>query len=155
LAQLGDDRLKCSREELADALRGAPTPTHLAVLPLFLERLKLLDSQIVELDQLVAVEMKKHEDAVIRVAEIPGFGVNSAQPILAEVGIDAATFASAGEFSSWVGVCPGSNVSAGTEPQFPLRERKSLCAQASDASRSSGGAEEGMLFPVAAAPLFA
>ena len=32
LAQLGDDRLKCGQEALADALRGAPTPTHLQVL---------------------------------------------------------------------------------------------------------------------------
>ena len=112
LAQLGDDRLKCSREELADALRGAPTPTHLAVLKLFLKRLKLLDEQIQELDQLAAKELKRHEEAVLRVAEIPGFGVDSAQQIIAEVGPDAETFPSAGEFSSWVGACPGSNISA-------------------------------------------
>jgi transposase len=112
LSDLGDDRLKCSREELADALRGAPTPTHLAVLKLFLERLKLLDTQIQALDKLVAEEMKKHEEAVIRVAEMPGFGVDSAQQIIAEVGVAAETFPSAGEFSSWVGVCPGSNISA-------------------------------------------
>lgn len=112
LAQWGDDRLKCSQAELADALRGAPTPIHLALLKLFLKRLKLLDEQIQELDQLVAKELKKHEEAVTRVAEIPGFGVNSAQQIIAEVGVDAETFPSAGEFSSWVGVCPGSNISA-------------------------------------------
>jgi transposase len=112
LAQLGDDRLKCGQAELADALRGAPTPVHLAVLQLFLKRLKLLDEQIQELDKLVAEELKKHEQAVIRVAEIPGFGVDSAQQIIAEVGVDAETFPSAGEFSSWVGVCSGSNISA-------------------------------------------
>ena len=112
LADLGDDRLKCSREELTDALQGAPTPTHLAVLKLFLERLKLLDTQIQSLDKLVAQEMKKHEEAVIRVAEMPGFGVDSAQQVIAEVGVAAETFPSAGEFSSWVGVCPGSDISA-------------------------------------------
>src|SRR5260370_25028046 len=32
--------------------------------------------------------------------------------MIAEVGVDAAVFPSAGEFASWVGVCPGSNVSA-------------------------------------------
>lgn len=112
LAALGDERLKCSREELADALRGAPTPTQRAVLKLFLKRLEVFDAQIQALDQLVAKELKKHEEAVIRVAEIPGLGVDSAQQIIAEVGVDAETFASAGEFSSWVGVCPGSNVTA-------------------------------------------
>lgn len=112
LAQLGDERLKCSREQLVDALRGAPTPTHRAVLKLFLKRLKLLDTQIQTLDKLVAQEMKKHEEAVARVAEIPGFGVDSAQQIIAEIGVEAATFPSPGELSSWIGVCPGSNVSA-------------------------------------------
>jgi transposase len=112
LAQLGDDRLKCSQAELEDALRGAPTPIHLAVLKLFCKRLELLDEQIRELDKLVAEELKKHEAAVIRVAEIPGFGVDSAQQIIAEVGVDAETFPSARQFSSWVGVCPGSNISA-------------------------------------------
>ena len=28
LAELGDDRLKCSKEDLADALRGSPEPIH-------------------------------------------------------------------------------------------------------------------------------
>lgn len=112
LARLGDDRLKCGREELADALRGAPTPTQRAVLQLFLERLQLLDQQIEELDKLIAKELHKDQDAVLRVAEIPGFGVDSAQQIIAEVGPDAEAFPSAAQFSSWVGVCPGSNISA-------------------------------------------
>jgi transposase len=112
LAELGDDRLKCSQEELADALRGAPTPIHLAVLKLYLEHLKVLDENIQTLDKLVAQELKKHDDAVTRVAEIPGFGADSAQQIIAEMGVEAETFPSAGEFSSWAGVCPGSNVTA-------------------------------------------
>lgn len=112
LAELGDERLKCSKQQLADALRGTPTATHLAVLKLFLERLNLLDTQIQALDRLVAQELKKHEEAVTRLAEIPGFGVDSAQQLIAEVGWDAATFPSADEFCSWVGLCPGSNVTA-------------------------------------------
>lgn len=82
------------------------------MLQLFLQRLKLLDEQIQELDKLMAQELKKHEDAVTRVAEMPGFGVDSAQQIIAEVGVDAETFPTAGAFSSWAGICPGSNVSA-------------------------------------------
>jgi len=112
LADLGEASLKCGKEKLADALRGSPTPIQLAILKLFLDRLELLDKQIEELDKLVAKELKKHEAAVIRVAEIPGFGTDSAQQMIAEVGVDADAFASADEFSSWVGVCPGSNVSA-------------------------------------------
>jgi len=56
--------------------------------------------------------LKKHADAVTPVAEIPGWGAHSAQQIIAAVGVEAETFPSAGEFSSWAGICPGSNVSA-------------------------------------------
>lgn len=112
LAELGDDRLKCSQKELADALRGTTTPVHLGVLKLYLERLAVLDRQIQTLDTMVAGELKKHEEAVIRIAQMPGFGVDSAQQLIAEVGVDAETFPSASQFSSWVGTCPGSEESA-------------------------------------------
>jgi len=112
LAELGDQRLHCSREELADALRGAPNQTQLEVLKLFLQRLEMLDQQIQSLDELTAKMLNQHEDAVTRLAETPGFGVDSAQQMIAEIGRDAKAFASGGEFSSWVGFCPGSNISA-------------------------------------------
>ncbi len=112
LAELGDDRLQCSEEELADALTGSVEPVHRELLKLYLERLTLLDEQIEKLDQLAATALKKHQDAVIRVAEIPGFGPDSAQQIIAEIGADASAFPSAGDFASWVGVCSGSNESA-------------------------------------------
>ena len=57
--------------------------------------------------------MQEHQDAVQRVAEVPGFGVDSAMQMIAEVGPQAATFDSAKELSSWVGVCPGNEESAG------------------------------------------
>src|ERR1035438_4839744 len=56
LAELGDDRLKCSKRELADALDGPAEPLHQQVLKLYLERLQLLDQQIQSLDALVAKE---------------------------------------------------------------------------------------------------
>jgi transposase len=82
LADLGDDRLQCSREELVDALTGRAEPMHQQILKLFLERLKLLDSQIVALDQMAAQALRKHEDAVIRLAKVPGLGADSAQQII-------------------------------------------------------------------------
>ena len=112
LAELGDDRLKCGKAELVDALTGRAEPVHLEILKLYLERLRLLDRQIDKLNQLVADTLKKHQTAVIRLAEIPGLGVDSAQQIIAEVGVDAKAFPSAGQFASWVGTIPGSDESA-------------------------------------------
>lgn len=112
LAEMGDDRLKCTKEQLADALAGSPEAGHRQLLKLHMERLKLLDEQIDQLSQMSATALKKHQDAVVRLAKVPGFGVDSAQQMIAEVGMDAEAFSSAGEFASWVGVCPGSDVSA-------------------------------------------
>jgi len=58
LAGLGDDHLKCSKEELADALTGSVEPVHRELLKLYLERLAMLDQQIAKLDQLMAAALK-------------------------------------------------------------------------------------------------
>jgi transposase len=112
LAELGDQRLQCSRAELMDALTGSLEPIHRDLLKLHLEHLKLLDQQIAKLDQMAATALKGHQDAVVRVAEIPGFGADSAQQLIAEIGYDADAFKSAGNFTSWVGTCPGEDESA-------------------------------------------
>lgn len=112
LSELGDDRLKCERETLIDALRGSPTPIQLQILKLHLNMLGQIDSVIESLDQLLAADLKKHEQSVIRLAEAPGFAVDSAQRMIAEVGVDAEAFPSADEFASWFGGCPGSDISA-------------------------------------------
>jgi transposase len=112
LSELGDDRLKCDRETLIDALRGSPTPMQLQILKLHLKMLGEIDAIIASLDQLLAEDLKKHEQAVIRLAEAPGFGVDSAQRMIAEIGADADAFPSADEFASWFGGCPGSSITA-------------------------------------------
>ena len=54
-----------------------------------------------------------HHDAVQRLAEVPGLGVDSAQQVIAQVGVTAATFASPKHLASWMGACPGTEESAG------------------------------------------
>ena len=82
------------------------------MLGLQLERLQLNDRQIAKLNALIAQAMKPHQEAVMRLAEVPGLGVDSAQQIIAEVGVQASTFPSAAELTSWVGPCPGKDESA-------------------------------------------
>lgn len=44
---------------------------------------------------------------------MPGFGLEAAQQIIVEVGVEAEAFPTAGAFAAWAGACPGSQVSAG------------------------------------------
>lgn len=113
LAQLGDQRLKCTQEKLAEAVTGQLTWMQRAVLQQILRQLSLIDVQIEELTQLAAELMKPYEEVVLRLVQVPGIRVVAAQQILAEVGPRAASFPSAGQFASWVGACPGKEESAG------------------------------------------
>ena len=112
LAALGSERLQCGKAQLVDALNAKPSAMHRRLLALYLERLDLIDKQMEELNQLIAAAMRAHEDAVMRLAEVPGFGVDSAQQIIAEVGPLASTFDTAAQFTSWAGTCPGKQESA-------------------------------------------
>jgi len=112
LARLGDERLRCTEEQLVDARTGRAQPMHREMLALQLQRLQLIDTQIAQLNGLIAQAMKPHQEAVMRLAEVPGLGVDSAQQIIAEVGVQASTFPSAAELTSWVGTCPGKDESA-------------------------------------------
>jgi transposase len=112
LAALGDDRLKCTEEQLIDALSGNSQPLHRHMLALYLDRYDVIVQQMDKLNGLIAEALKEHQDAVVRLAAVPGFGVDSAQQVIAEVGPQARTFASASKLTGWVGTCPGDNVSA-------------------------------------------
>jgi len=115
LAALADQRLRATPAQLRDAL-GACTelnPVYRRLVKMALADLQLIEQQIGQLDQEIASLLREHQDAVQRLAEVPGLGVDSAQQIIAEVGAKAASFASAKNLVSWVGACPGEEESAG------------------------------------------
>jgi transposase len=112
LAKLGDERLHCSQPQLIAALTGKPERMHQQLLGLYLQRLQLIEEQSEQLNHMIAQAMQAHQDAVVRLAQVPGFGADSAQQVIAEVGAQASTFPSAAQLSSWVGTCPGQNESA-------------------------------------------
>lgn len=113
LAKLGEDNLKCGVPVLVDALTGSMGDIHRKLLTQKLDQIEMLDRQIEELNKMAASALRVYQDAVTRLIEIPGIGAEAAQEIIAEIGPEAAAFASAQQLASWIGVCPGSNESAG------------------------------------------
>jgi transposase len=114
LAALADRRLRASEAQLCDALGACRelNPVYRRLLKMALEELQLIEQQRDKLEHEIAALLRQHEDAVKRLAEVPGLGADSAQQIIAEVGATAATFASAKNLASWVGACPGDQESA-------------------------------------------
>src|ERR1700736_636592 len=122
LAALADQRLRATPEQLRDAL-GACTElngVYRRLVKMALEELRLIDEQIGRLDQEMASLLSEHQDAVQRLAEVPGLGVDSAQQIIAEVGPTAATFPSEKCLSSLGRCLPGRRRERGRKPQPPL-----------------------------------
>jgi hypothetical protein len=115
LAALADCRLRATPEQLRDAL-GACTQlsgVYRRLLKMALEELQMIETHIEQLERQAMELMQEHLDEVQRVAEVPGFGLDSAVQMIAEVGLKAEKFDSEKKLSSWVGVCPGNEESAG------------------------------------------
>ena len=145
LAGLADRRLRATPAQLCDAL-GACTelhPVYRRLIKMMLEELKVIEEHTAELNQELATLLRPHQDAVERLAEVPGLGVDSAQQILAEVGAKAATFASDKNLCSWVGVCPGDEESAGESSSHRCpqgnRQMRRLLNQAANAAVKTKG----------------
>jgi len=88
LAALADPRLRATPAPWCEAL-GACTeldPVYRRLLKMMLEELRRIEPPIEKLDQEIATRLNPGQDAVQRLAEVPGLGVDSAQQIIAEVG---------------------------------------------------------------------
>jgi transposase len=140
LAAMADKRLRATSAQLCDAL-GACTelnPVYRQLIKMALEEVEFLEQQMGQLDQEIANLLRPHEDAVKRLAVVPGLGVDSAQQIIAEVGATAATFPSAKQLSSWVAICPGDDESAGVNHSHRSpkgnRQMRRLLNQAANAA---------------------
>lgn len=145
LAALRDPNLRATEEQLQDALSAAAhwSSLHREVLGLFLARLDLVEKQIQTLDAKAAEALREHHRAVQRLAEVPGFGIDSAHQVIAEVGPDAAAFPSPEQLSSWVGTCPGREESAeisnnNRSPKGNRMMRRVLSQVANAAVKSKG-----------------
>ena len=127
LAALADRRLRATPEQLSDALGACAElkPVYRRLLKMALEELELLDRHIADLDKEIASLLKPHQDAVERLAEVPGLRALSAHQIIAEVGPEAEVFPSSKCLSSWIGCCPGEQESA--EQSTSSRSPKGNC----------------------------
>ena len=82
LAALADERLRAP-EQLCDALGACrELSVYRRLLQMALEECRLIDEQIGKLDQELASLLSQHQDAVERLAQVPGLGVGSAQMLL-------------------------------------------------------------------------
>lgn len=133
LAALARGKLCRKQAELAQALTGRVREHHRFLIQTHLEHLEFLEAHIKQFDRRIEqlIEQQSQPDEPTPVSDatlsqsfswqqamalldtIPGVARQSAQLLLAEVGVDMSRFPSAAHLCKWAGVCPGNHESAG------------------------------------------
>jgi len=113
ISQLAKGKLKKKVDLLEKALDGMLTDHHRFLLRMHLENIDYLSKQIEKIDEEIERKMIPFQKESILIQMIPGISEVSASAILAEIGTDMSQFPDEAHLSSWAGVCPGNNESAG------------------------------------------
>jgi transposase len=122
LAALGSERLRCSREQLCEALRGRVSAHHRFLLRQHLDTIDHLQRVVEEFDAQIARRLEPFRPQFERLLTIPGVRETAAAALLAEVGVDMSRFPSAAHLVSWAGLCPRMDESAGKRRSARLRK---------------------------------
>ncbi len=113
LAALARGRMKKKTEQLEQALVGLVGPHQKMMLSAQLAHIDFLDSQIAGLDKEIEERMRPFEEEIALLCTMPGVARRSSEEILSEIGVDMDRFPTDDDLSSWAGMSPGNNESAG------------------------------------------
>jgi transposase len=135
LADMALTRMRPKIPELVKALEGPFGDHHAVMCRMHLDHIDHLSGVVDRLDAEIATVIRPFDSQLARLQTIPGVGRRVAEVVVAEIGVDMTRFPSAGHLSSWAGLCPGNNESAGkrkstraTDGDGPLRT--ALCEAA-------------------------
>jgi transposase len=114
LAQLARGRMRVKVRELEEALDCSFfTEDHAFVLAMMLANIDHHTAQIGELSARIEVLCQPYAHQITQLDTIPGFGIITAQDVIAEIGTDMSVFPTAGHLASWARRAPQVSESAG------------------------------------------
>jgi transposase len=116
IANLAQRRARSKIPDLLRSLEGHRMSDHQrGLIQMSVDHLAFLEKHLQQLDDLILKHIQQHgyQRQFELLQSVPGLAPDSAASILAEVGPDMQQFPSAGHLSSFAGVSPGNNRSAG------------------------------------------
>jgi len=114
LAQMARTRMRGKIRQLEEALDCSFfTGQHAFVLAMMLANIDHLTAQIKELSARIDVLCEPYAHQIAQLDAVPGFGILTAQDIIAEIGVDMTVFPAAGHLASWARRCPQVTSSGG------------------------------------------
>lgn len=143
MAGLAQKRLRGKIPELVPALEGKLQEHHRFLLRLQLDRLEAAEKDLALLEQSIREKLQPYEVQLALLDGIPGVNWTLAAVIIAELGVDMSVFQNVAQLTSWVGVCPGSNESAGKRkssriPKGNVYLKTALVEAAQSAAKAKG-----------------
>jgi transposase len=122
LVELTSSRLKASRSELVEALRGRVREHHRFLLKLHLAQIDALAAAVGDVEARVGETLTPFRERADLLTTMPGISETTAHVIVSEIGIDMSRFPTAGHLVSWAGFCPRSDESAGKRRSTKVRK---------------------------------
>lgn len=120
-------RLKAPKGQLADDLNGVMSPLQRRMMKELLSHLDELNVHIKNLDDEIDSNMnQKEKQASEAIKDITGISDTSSQAIISVIGTDMGRFPTDAHISSWAGLCPGNNESAGKRRSGKIRKGNAL-----------------------------
>lgn len=113
MSDLAKGRLKKKREDLKEALVGHFHEHHRFMLKASLEHIKSMEKIIAGIDAETERKLDRYREEYELLQTIPGVKEHGAASIIAEIGVDMGRFPAEEHLSSWAGMSPGNNESAG------------------------------------------
>jgi transposase len=118
MADLARGPLREKQGQLRRALRGNLTRSQRFVLIELLNQLEQIEAGVARVSEQIREQIEENSDPFVKEAvrlleTIPGVGQHVAEVIVSEIGIDMTRFPTDKHLSSWAGMCPGNNESAG------------------------------------------
>jgi len=122
LAQCARGKMRRKIPELERALAGSFGAHHRFLVARQRAHIDYLDEALAEVSAEIAKRMAPHEDDVALLDTIPGIGRETAEALIAEIGVNMQQFPSAAHLASWAGMCPGNHESAGKRKSGKTRK---------------------------------
>jgi transposase len=113
MSDLAVGTLRNKKKEIKESLEGHFREHHRFMVQASLEHIRSLEKIIVDLDREIDNKLQSYQREYELLKTIPGVKEQGAASIIAEIGADMSVFPSAGHLSSWAGMSPGNNESAG------------------------------------------
>ena len=121
IAEMAKGKLKNKVNQLVEALNGNVTDHHRFLLKQHLGHIDFLVEEIKEFDEEIQRRLVPYQKEFKDIQSVTGIKGVSAASVIAEIGVDMSRFPDEAHISSWAGVCPGNNESAGKKKSGKTR----------------------------------